>query len=45
MDAFEIKDRRFSNLAFGGLVKNRLFILASPTLYAVFLSRRGAQWP
>jgi gluconolactonase len=36
---------RVSNLAFGGLVKNRLFILASHTLYAVFLNRRGAQWP
>ena len=23
----------------------RLFILASHTLYAVFLNRRGVQWP
>jgi gluconolactonase len=36
---------RVSNLAFGGLMKNRLFILASHTLYAVFLNRRGVQWP
>ena len=27
-----------------GPMKNRLFILAS-TLYAVFLNRRGVQWP
>jgi gluconolactonase len=36
---------RVSNLAFGGPTKNRLFILASHTLYAVFLNRRGVQWP
>jgi sugar lactone lactonase YvrE len=36
---------RVSNLAFGGPMKNRLFILASHTLYVVFLNRRGAQWP
>ncbi len=36
---------RVSNLAFGGPMKNRLFILASHTLYAVFLNRRGVQWP
>jgi gluconolactonase len=36
---------RVSNLTFGGLMKNRLFILASHTLYAVFLNRRGVQWP
>ena len=34
---------RVSNLAFGGPLKNRLFVLASHTLYAVFLNRRGAQ--
>ena len=28
-----------------GPMKNGLFILASHTLYAVFLNRRGAQWP
>jgi len=26
-------------------MKNRLFILASHTLYAVFLNQRGVQWP
>jgi gluconolactonase len=36
---------RVSNLAFGGPMKNRLFILGSHTLYAVFLNRRGVQWP
>jgi gluconolactonase len=34
-----------ANIAFGGLWKNRLFIAASHTLYAIFLDRRGAQWP
>ncbi len=34
-----------SNLTFGGYWKNRLFIGGSHTLYAIFLSRRGAQWP
>lgn len=34
-----------SNVAFGGLHKNRLFIAGSHTLYAIFLNRRGAQWP
>ena len=28
-----------------GPMKNRLFILSSHTLYAVFLNRRGVQWP
>jgi hypothetical protein len=28
-----------------GPMKNRLFIRASHTLYAVFLNRRGVQWP
>jgi gluconolactonase len=36
---------RVSNLAFGGLSKNRLFITASQTLYSIFLNCRGAQWP
>jgi gluconolactonase len=34
-----------ANVTFGGLWKNRLFIAASHTLYAIFLNRRGAQWP
>ena len=34
-----------SNLCFGGLHKNRLFIGGSHTLYSIFLDRRGAQWP
>jgi gluconolactonase len=34
-----------ANIAFGGLWKNRLFIAASHTLYAIFLNRRGAGWP
>lgn len=34
-----------SNLTFGGLHKNRLFIGGSHTLYAIFLNRRGAGWP
>lgn len=36
---------RVSNLCFGGPAKNRLFIGGSHTLYAIFLNRRGAQWP
>ena len=36
---------RVSNLCFGGHDKNRLFIGGSHTLYAIFLNRRGAQWP
>ncbi len=36
---------RVANLAFGGTTKNRLFIAASHTLYAIFLNRRGATWP
>ena len=36
---------RVSNLVFGGVAKNRLFIGGSHTLYAIFLNRRGAQWP
>jgi gluconolactonase len=34
-----------SNLAFGGARKNRMFITGSHTLYAIFLNRRGIQWP
>jgi gluconolactonase len=33
---------RVSNLTFGGLHRNRLFIGGSHTLYAIFLNRRGA---
>jgi gluconolactonase len=36
---------RVSNLTFGGPMKNRLFIGGSHTLYAIFLNRRGLQWP
>ena len=36
---------RVSNLCFGGQARNRLFIAGSQTLYAIFLNRRGAQWP
>jgi gluconolactonase len=36
---------RVSNVAFGGPSKNRLFITASNTLYAIFLNRRGSEWP
>jgi gluconolactonase len=32
---------RVSNLTFGGLARNRLFIGGSHTLYAIFLNRRG----
>ena len=34
-----------SNLCFGGLRKNRLFMTASQSLYAVYVNARGAQWP
>lgn len=34
-----------SNLAFGGRLRSRLFICASQTLYAIYVNRRGAQWP
>jgi gluconolactonase len=36
---------RVANITFGGLAKNRLFIGASATLYAIFLNRRGVQVP
>jgi gluconolactonase len=34
-----------SNIAFGGLHRNRLFIGASQSLYSVFVNVRGATWP
>jgi gluconolactonase len=34
-----------ANLTFGGVVKNRLFIGGSTTLYSIFLNCRGAQRP
>jgi gluconolactonase len=37
--------KRVSNLTFGGLAKNRLFIGGSDTLYAIFLNCRGVQSP
>ncbi|HEX3895327.1 MAG TPA: SMP-30/gluconolactonase/LRE family protein [Rudaea sp.] len=36
---------RVSNLTFGGIHRNRLFIGGSHTLYSIFLNRRGATWP
>ena len=36
---------RVSNLTFGGLAKNRLFIGGSNTLYSIFLNCRGVQTP
>ncbi len=36
---------RVSNLTFGGVTKDRLFIGGSHTLYAIFLNRRGVQTP
>jgi gluconolactonase len=36
---------RVSNLTFGALMKNRLFIAGSGTLYSIFLNCRGAQTP
>jgi gluconolactonase len=36
---------RVSNVTFGGLAKNRLFIGGSTTLYSIFLNVRGAQVP
>jgi gluconolactonase len=36
---------RVSNLTFGGLAKNRLFIGGSNTLYSIFLNCRGVQAP
>jgi gluconolactonase len=34
-----------ANVTFGGPRKNRLFILATSTAYAIYLNCRGAQWP
>jgi gluconolactonase len=34
-----------SNVCFGGLRKNRLFMTGSQSLYAVYLNARGVQWP
>ncbi len=34
-----------SNVAFGGLSRDRLFICASETLFSIFLNVRGAVWP
>jgi gluconolactonase len=36
---------RVSNLKFGGLTRNRLFIGGSQTLYSIFLNRRGLPFP
>jgi len=34
-----------ANVTFGGIKKNRLFICGTTSLYAVYLNRRGVQWP
>jgi gluconolactonase len=34
-----------ANLCFGGAKKNRLFMAASQSLYAVYLETQGAQMP
>ena len=34
-----------SNVTFGGPKRNRLFITATTSLYAVYLNAKGAQWP
>lgn len=34
-----------ANVTFGGPKKNRLFICASQSLYALFVNTRGVQWP
>jgi gluconolactonase len=36
---------RVSNIEFGGRHRSRLFIGGSPTLYAIYLNRRGAAFP
>jgi gluconolactonase len=36
---------RVSNIEFGGRNRSRLFIGGSPTLYAIYLNRRGAAFP
>jgi len=37
--------RIVSNVEFGGVARNRLFITASQTLCAIYLNVRGAEWP
>jgi gluconolactonase len=37
--------QRVANLAFGGARRDRLFICASHTVYAIYLNVRGAAWP
>jgi gluconolactonase len=34
-----------ANLCFGGTRRNRLFITATTSLYAIYLTTTGAQWP
>lgn len=34
-----------SNLCFGGVKKNRLFITASQSVYSLYVEIQGAQWP
>ncbi|MGN8158083.1 SMP-30/gluconolactonase/LRE family protein [Salinisphaera sp. SWV1] len=34
-----------SNLTFGGSRRNRLFITASSSLYAIYVAQTGVQWP
>jgi gluconolactonase len=34
-----------SNLCFGGRGRSRLFLCASRTLYAIYVNRRGHEWP
>jgi gluconolactonase len=34
-----------ANVTFGGRKKNRLFICGTTSIYAVYLNRRGVQWP
>jgi gluconolactonase len=34
-----------SNLAFGGPKKNRLFITATQSVYAIYTATNGAQYP
>ncbi len=37
--------KRLNNLTFGGRSRSQLFLCASHTLYAVYVNRRGAQYP
>ena len=34
-----------ANVAWGGPKRNRLFICATTSLYAVYVNARGAGWP